>query len=156
MVYSAHTNHNISIWKQSGFHLKKWLSPKNTKNATKTEKIKISKTLLESLQVSHRHASVPNLYKQDQNCDRQAGDKFHYTDRRLTDTRQTDRRQTDKQNFYCSFLVLRVQNEEKKSFSSIEKKLFETVAIYVLRDSGHIKSKNEKIKKTLIFSLNGK
>ena len=41
----------------------------------------------------------------------------------------------------CSFWVLGVQNVQKKSFSSIGKKrICETVAIYVLRDSGHIKN----------------
>ena len=62
------------------------------------------------------------------------------TDRQTHDRHTTDTRQTDRQNFHCIFLVLEVQNVEKKSISSIEKKtILETVVIYVLRDSGHIK-----------------
>ena len=41
---------------------------------------------------------------------------------RQADRQTTDTRQTDRQNFYCIFLVLEVQNVEKKSFSSIGKK----------------------------------
>ena len=52
---------------------------------------------------------------------------------------QTERQTTDRQHFYCSFLVLGVRNVHKKSFSSIgRKRIFETVTIYVLWDSGHI------------------
>ena len=55
--------------------------------------------------------------------------------------RRTHDKQTDRKFFYSIFLVLEVQNVEKKSFSSIEKKIIlETVVIYVLRDSGHIKN----------------
>ena len=48
-----------------------------------------------------------------------------------------DRRQT--RHFLLQCLSVRVENEQKKSFNSIGRKLnLETVAIYVLWDSGHI------------------
>ena len=54
--------------------------------------------------------------------------------------RQTTDTHTDAYFTFIIFLLLGVPNGEKKSFSSIRRKrLFETVAIYVLRISGHIK-----------------
>ena len=44
--------------------------------------------------------------------------------------RQTDK-YTDRQIFYCRFLLPEVENVEKKSFSLIEKKDIEPIAIYV-------------------------
>ena len=124
MNHLAHRNHKHSIWKRSAFHLKNWLS------LTETEKIKISKILPECLQASHRYTSVPNFIQKEQNCDRQAGDKFFYN------KQTTDRRH---ENFSLQFLSPRGPNVQKKSFSSIGRKIiFETVAMYVLRDSGHI------------------
>ena len=44
MVHLAHKIHKKSLRKWSGFHLKNWLSPKNTKNPIKTKK-KVPKSL---------------------------------------------------------------------------------------------------------------
>ena len=55
---------------------------------------------------------------------------------RQTEDRQTHDRQTDGQtNFLLQFLSSR---GPKKVSAQSEKKNFETVAIYFLRDSGHI------------------
>ena len=75
----------------------------------------------------------------------------HKVDIRQTDTQTTDRQ---KPIFLLHFLSPGVKNDKKKSFSSIGRKLiFETVTIYVLRDSGHtIKKKTYKFNQT-DFSL---
>ena len=57
--------------------------------------------------------------------------------------RQTDDRQT---KILMQFLSPRGPKRAERSFSSIgRKRIFETVAIYVLRDSGHIKMEKGQI-----------
>ena len=97
MVHLAHRNHKNPSRKWSRSHLKTWLSPKKTKNQIKTEKIKFQKFFQNSLRYPIDTQVYQISYKQDQNCYRQACDKFHQTDRRQTTDRRTDDRQTDRQ-----------------------------------------------------------
>ena len=117
MDHLPHRNYKNSIWMQSELHLNNWLSPEKTKNPIITEKIKISKILLQCLQVSHRYISVPNFIQKGPNCEHQAGDKLHQTDR------QTHDRQTDK-IFIAFSQSQRSKTRRKKVSARSERKNF--------------------------------
>ena len=125
MVHLAHRNHKISIWKWSGLHLKKWQSPKNSKNAIKTEKIKNSKNGL-------RHklpTTQTNLHT-----------KFH-ENRSITLACIAILARTDNgeqtQKVLLLFLTPRGLKRTQKKFQRDRKKkeTIDPIAIHVLRDS---------------------
>ena len=114
MVHVSHKNHKNSIWKWSGLHLKNWLSSKNTKNPIKTEK---NRNFKKPSRVSLGIAQIHKCTKFHKNRTKTvtAGPMTNFI-------RQTHRRQRDRQNFYCSFSVLGVQNVQKKVSAQSEEK----------------------------------
>ena len=133
MVHLGQRNHKTSMRKQSGLHLRTWLSPKNTKNPIKTEKSKFQKSFLSVTRYPIDTQVYQISYKSDQNCNSQAGEKFHQTDTRQTDTHTTE-------NFYCSFLVLGVQNVEKKIQLNLKNKNFRDCSNICLPGPGTYKN----------------